>query len=118
MRETGQRKSPDEAPTGVKRSTNLHSWRRDAVQLITVRPSGDGQGVRATLHATVADSALGAALARLLVSATPLGGRVYMIGANEKGVVNSAKDAMEIAINDFLNGGMNGEAGELGLIKH
>lgn len=117
MTETGQTDNQDSAATGVKRYTNLHSWRRDAVQLITVRPGVDGQGVRATLHATVADSALGAALARLLVSATPLDGRVYMIGANDKGVVNSAKDAINFAIDDFLNGGLNGEAGELGLIK-
>lgn len=118
MNETGQKNAAGTGPTGVKRYTNLHSWRQDAVQLITVRPGDRAGGVRATLHATVADSVLGAALARLLVSATPLGGRVYVIGANEKGVVHSAKDAMEIAINDFLNGGANGEAGELGLIKH
>lgn len=117
MNETGQKNTTGSGPTGVKRYTNLHSWRRDAVQLITVRPGDRAGAVRATLHATVADSALGAALARLLVSATPLGGRVYMIGANEKGIVNSAKDAMELAIDDFLNGGANGEAGELGLIK-
>lgn len=117
MDETGQRNTTGTGPTGVKRYTNLHSWRQDAVQLITVRPGDRAGGVRATLHATVADSVLGAALARLLVSATPLGGRVYVIGANEKGVVHSAKDAMELAINDFLDGGLNGEAGELGLIK-
>lgn len=118
MDETGQKNTIGSGPTGVKRYTNLHSWRQEAVQLITVRPGDRAGGVRATLHATVADSVLGAALARLLVSATPLDGRVYVIGTNEKGVVHSAKDAMELAINDFLDGGLNGEAGELGLIKH
>lgn len=117
MNETGQESAAGTGPTGVKRYTNLHSWRQDAVQLITVRPGERAGSVRATLHATVADSVWGAALKRTLVEATPLSGRVYMIGANEKGIVHSARDAMELAINDFLDGGMNGEAGELGLIK-
>lgn len=117
MNETGQKSATGTGSTGVKRYTNLHSWRQEAVQLITVRPGERAGSVRATLHATVADSVLGAALARLLVSATPLDGRVYIIGANEKGIVHSAKDAMDFAIDDFLNGGANGEAGELGLIK-
>ena len=117
MNETGQKSATGTGPTGVKRYTNLHSWRQEAVQLITVRPGERAGSVRATLHATVADSVLGAALARLLVSATPLDGRVYIIGANEKGIVHSAKDAMDFAIDDFLNGGANGEAGELGLIR-
>lgn len=117
MNETSQKRNTDEAPTGVKRYTNLHSWRQEAVQLISVRPGERAGSIRATLHATVADSVLGAALARLLISATPLDGRVYMVGANEKGVVTSAKDAMDFAINDFINGGMNGDTGTLGLIR-
>lgn len=117
MNKTGQKSAVGTGPTGVKRYTNLHSWRQDAVQLITVRPGDRAGSVRATLHATVADSVWGAALKRTLVEATPLSGRVYMIGANEKGIVHSARDAMELAINDFLDGGLNGEAGELGLMK-
>lgn len=117
MNETGQKSAAGTGSTGAKRYTNLHSWRQEAVQLITVRPGERAGSVRATLHATVADSVLGAALARLLVSATPLNGRVYIIGANERGIVHSAKDAMDFAIDDFLNGGANGEAGELGLIR-
>lgn len=113
MRETQQ----NELPANAKRYTNLHSWRQDAVQLITVRPGRRSGSVRATLHATVADSVLGASMARLLVDATPFNGRVYIIGANEKGIVTSASEAMEQAINDFLNGGAHGEPGSLGLIK-
>ena len=46
MTETGQMNATGTGPTGVKRYTNLHSWRRDAVQLITVQP-GERAGGRA-----------------------------------------------------------------------
>lgn len=117
MDETDPNSTTGTDPTGVKRYTNLHSWRQDAVQLITVQPGDRVGSVRATFHATIANTMWAAALRHDIIKATPTTGRVYMIGANEKGVVHSARDAMELAINDFLAGGMNGEAGELGLMK-
>lgn len=117
MTETGQMNATGTGPTGVKRYTNLHSWRRDAVQLITVQPGERAGSVRATFHATIANTMWATALRHDLIKATPTTGRVYMIGTNDKGIVTSTADAMELAINDFLNGGMGGEAGELGLIK-
>ena len=104
-------------PTDAKRYTNLHSWRRDAVQLITVRPGERAGSVRATFHATIASTMWATALRHDLIRATPTTGRVYMIGTNDKGVVTSTGDAMELAINDFLNGGTNGDPGELGMLK-
>lgn len=117
MTETGQKSADGTGSTGVKRYTNLHSWRRDAVQLITVQPGERAGSVRATFHATIANTMWATALRHDLIKATPTTGRVYMIGTNDKGIVTSTADAMELAINDFLDGGLNGEAGELGLIK-
>lgn len=100
--------------TGVARSTNVRDWRRDAVQLVSVRPSRTGSGVRATLHATVADSVWAATLRKVLEDALPSEAKIYLIGQDKNtGRCHTAQSAIDFAINDYLTNGGNGTCGRL-----
>ena len=115
MKDESQKAEARNGQTGVKRATNLRNWRKDAVQIVTVRP--DSAGVRATIHATMADSVWAAALGRTLLAGLPSEVRLYIVGPSEKkGRCATTKEAIDYAIADYLNGGNNGMPGTLNRI--
>lgn len=100
-----------EAPDGAKRATtNAESWRKSAVQVVSVTHGSSG-GVHATIHATTGSTAATIALVEALAKALPPSEIVYAVGPRNRAV--TPKQACEIAIADYLNGGENGRRGEL-----
>ena len=111
MATPSQKTSQDQAPTEVKRSSNIESWRKGAAQIVVVRRLRGG-GVRGDMIATCATPDATLIIINELAKTRTSDELIYAFAPDERSAI-APKEALRRAIDDFLLGGQKGIPGKL-----
>lgn len=111
MAEPSRKPTRTQELTGVKRSSNIESWRKGAAQIVVVRRLRSG-GVRGDMIATCATPDATLIIINELAKTRASDELIYAFAPTERSAI-APREALRRAMDDFLLGGQKGIPGKL-----